>query len=124
MLNRTRLVKDDAAIGLVFPALFSMAVILISRFARGVHLDVDAVLLGELAFAPFDRLAGLWAWICPTRLSSWGHVAAQHTLHALFYKELKLATFDAGLAAALGLFTGVDSLWVDGDGLGDGGGRV
>ena len=56
MLNRTRLVKEDAAIGLVFPALFSLAVILISRFARGVHLDVDAVLLGELAFAPFDRM--------------------------------------------------------------------
>ena len=32
-LNRTRLVKQDAAIGLVFPALFSLAVILISRFA-------------------------------------------------------------------------------------------
>ena len=56
LLGRTRLVKQDAAIGLVFPALFSIAVILISRFARGVHLDVDAVLLGELAFAPFDRL--------------------------------------------------------------------
>src|SRR5690606_9358087 len=38
LLNRTKLVKQDAAIGLVFPALFSLAVILISRFARGVHL--------------------------------------------------------------------------------------
>ncbi|MCB0182773.1 MAG: metal ABC transporter permease, partial [Caldilineaceae bacterium] len=35
LLNRTRLVKHDAAIALVFPALFSIAVILISRFARG-----------------------------------------------------------------------------------------
>ena len=34
-----------------------MAVILISRFARGVHLDVDAVLLGELTFAPLDRIS-------------------------------------------------------------------
>src|SRR5690606_34948618 len=59
LLHRTRLVKEDAAVGLVFPALFSLAVILISRFARGVHLDVDAVLLGELAFAPLDRLAFL-----------------------------------------------------------------
>ena len=49
LLVRTRLVKEDAAIGLVFPVLFSVAVILISRYARGVHLDVDAVLLGELA---------------------------------------------------------------------------
>ena len=51
-----RLVAEDAAIGLVFPALFSLGVILISRYAGGVHLDTDVVLLGELAFAPFDRL--------------------------------------------------------------------
>lgn len=55
-LLRTRLVRQDAAIGLVFPALFSLAVILISRYAGDVHLDTDAVLLGEAAFAPFNRL--------------------------------------------------------------------
>ena len=54
-LNRTGLVREDAAIGLVFPALFSIGVVLISRYAGNVHLDVDAVLLGELAFAPFNR---------------------------------------------------------------------
>jgi ABC-type Mn2+/Zn2+ transport system permease subunit len=56
LLRRTRLVREDAAIGLVFPALFSIAVILISRYAGHVHLDTDAVLLGEIAFAPFRRL--------------------------------------------------------------------
>ncbi|RME66244.1 MAG: metal ABC transporter permease, partial [Caldilineae bacterium] len=54
-LIHTRRVKEDAAIGLVFPALFSMGVILVSRYAGDVHLDIDAVLLGELAFAPFSR---------------------------------------------------------------------
>ncbi|HRJ76152.1 MAG TPA: metal ABC transporter permease, partial [Anaerolineales bacterium] len=56
LLNRTQLVKEDTSIGLVFPALFSIAVILISRFAGDVHIDNDAVLLGELAFAPFNRV--------------------------------------------------------------------
>ena len=55
LLSRTGLLREDAAIGLVFPALFSIGVILISVYARDVHLDVDAVLLGELAFAPFNR---------------------------------------------------------------------
>src|SRR5690606_40987006 len=50
------IVKEDTAIGLVFPALFSIGVILIAKNAGDVHLDVDAVLLGELAFTPFDRL--------------------------------------------------------------------
>ncbi|HXF61297.1 MAG TPA: metal ABC transporter permease [Caldilineaceae bacterium] len=102
LLIGTRLVKGDAAIGLVFPVLFSIAVILISRFARGVHLDVDAVLLGELAFAPFDRLVFLGLDM-PRALAVMGVILLLNLLFILlFYKELKLATFDAGLAAALG----------------------
>ena len=102
LLIRTHLVRQDAAIGLVFPALFSVAVILISRFARGVHLDVDAVLLGELAFAPLDRVlvAGL---DLPRSLVVMGVVLLLNVAFiGLFYKELKLTTFDAGLAVALG----------------------
>lgn len=102
LLNRTRLVKQDAAIGIVFPALFSIAVILISRFARGVHLDSDAVLLGELAFAPFDRLAVLGMDL-PRALVVMSVILLINLLFiVLLFKELKLATFDAGLAAALG----------------------
>jgi manganese/zinc/iron transport system permease protein len=103
MLERTGLVKEDAAIGLVFPALFSIGVILISRYADGVHLDIDAVLLGELAFAPFDRLE-FWGW-------DWGPVSlvvmsailvVNVAAISLFWKELKLSTFDPALAIALG----------------------
>lgn len=102
LLNRTRLVKHDAAIALVFPALFSIAVILISRFARGVHLDADAVLLGELAFAPFDRTM-IFGLDLPHALVVMGAILLLNIVGiVLFYKELKLATFDAGLAAALG----------------------
>lgn len=102
LLMRTRLVRQDAAIGLVFPALFSVAVILISRFARGVHLDVDAVLLGELVFAPFDRI-DIGSIDLPRSLVVMGIILAMNVAFiVLFYKELKLTTFDAGLAAALG----------------------
>ena len=102
LLMRTRLVRQDAAIGLVFPALFSIAVILISRFARGVHLDVDAVLLGELAFAPFDRV-DILGYDLPRSMVVMGiTLILNAALITLFYKELKLTTFDAGLAVALG----------------------
>jgi manganese/zinc/iron transport system permease protein len=102
LLLRTRLVKEDAAIGLVFPALFSLAVILISRFASNVHLDVDAVLVGELAMAPFDRVTILGLEL-PRALAVGGAILLVNlACVAIFYKELKLATFDAGLAAALG----------------------
>ena len=104
LLSHTRLVREDAAIGLVFPVLFSLAVILISRYAGDTHLDTDAVLLGELAFAPFDRFAAFGYDLGPQALWVMGGVLLLGALFiGLLYKELKLATFDAGLAAALGL---------------------
>lgn len=102
LLNKTKLVKEDAAMGLVFPALFSIAVILIGVFARNVHLDEHVVFQGELVYAPFDRwvVAGLdlphsLVVMTVIFLLNLGFII-------LFYKELKLATFDPGLAAAIG----------------------
>jgi manganese/zinc/iron transport system permease protein len=108
LLHRTQLVKQDAAIGLVFPVLFSIAVILISRFAGNVHLDTDAVILGELAFAPFDRVTWFGIDMGPRALVvGVGLVLLNLAFVSLFYKELKLATFDAGLAAAFGFMPGL-----------------
>ncbi|MBA2669358.1 MAG: metal ABC transporter permease [Gemmatimonadetes bacterium] len=108
LLNRSRLVKEDAAIGLVFPALFSIGVILISRYAGNVHLDIDAVLLGELVFAPFDRWQMGGQDMGPRILWLMSAVLLLNALFlALFYKELKLTTFDAPLAAALGFAPGL-----------------
>lgn len=102
-LFRTGRVKEDAAIGLVFPVLFAVGVILVARHASGVHLDVDAVLLGELAFAPFDRLVVRGVDLGPQALWTMGTILVLNLAFLVtFYKELKLATFDAGLAAALG----------------------
>ena len=102
-IQKTGLVKEDTAIGLVFPALFSIGVILIAKNANDVHLDVDAVLLGELAFAPFDRLEVGGVDIGPKSLWVIGTILVI-TLGLLltFFKELKLSTFDKGLAATLG----------------------
>lgn len=102
-LSRTRRVREDAAIGLVFPILFSIGVILIARFASGVHLDIDAVLLGELAFAPFERVIVSGFDLGPKALWVMGAVLVVNVTFILtFYKELKLSTFDPALAAAIG----------------------
>jgi len=102
-IQKTGLVKEDTAIGLVFPALFSIGVILIAKNANDVHLDVDAVLLGELAFAPFDRLEISGVDVGPKSLWVIGSILLiTLTLLITFFKELKLSTFDKGLAATLG----------------------
>jgi len=103
LLKGTGRVREDAAIGLVFPALFSAGVILIARYAGSVHLDVDVVLLGELAFAPFDRVVvGGWDLGSKSLVLMTAILALNVLLIGVFYKELKLATFDPGLALALG----------------------
>lgn len=102
-IQKTGLVKEDTAIGLVFPALFSIGVILIAKNANDVHLDVDAVLVGELALAPFDRLLISGVDVGPKSLWIIGTILLiTITLLIAFFKELKISTFDKGLAASLG----------------------
>ena len=167
-IQRSGLVKADAALGLVFPLLFAIAIILISRLTEDVHLDSDAVILGEigvvwadarshclqdcepvhitpddpraetgrrctncaeLEIGPRDARAefeeyclncgsytAAEAWRArlvaqAPQLVFWPRALTAMLLTALlnlgfvtlFYKELKLTTFDPALAAALGL---------------------
>jgi len=107
-LHRTGRLREDAAMGLVFPAMFSLGIVLITRYAGNVHLDVDAVLLGELAFAPFDRFVIGGQDLGPRHLWLMGGIALLNLLAVtVFFKELKVATFDPGLAASLGLAPGL-----------------
>lgn len=102
-LQHTKLLGDDAAIGVVFPLFFSIAIILITRYTGDIHLDQDTVLMGELAFAPFRRLtvfgidigARAFVTMMIILLVNVGFVT-------LFYKELKVTTFDAAFATAVG----------------------
>ncbi len=99
-LQRRR-IRADAAIGLVFPFLFALAVLLVSLGARNIHMDVDAVLVGQPELALFPRWQwGQWA-ITPLQV-----LLAAAILNAgfvfVFYKELKLTTFDPQWAITVG----------------------
>jgi manganese/zinc/iron transport system permease protein len=54
LIYRSGLVKQDAALGLAFPLLFAISIILVSRFVEDVHLDEDAVMVGEIGVAWAD----------------------------------------------------------------------
>ena len=108
LLYRTGLVREDSAAGLIAPFLFAAALILIARCSDSVHLDTDSVLLGEPAYAPFDRLIvngtdigakGVWRSVFL--------LAMNLLLILLFYKELTLAAFDPVLAALTGFLPGL-----------------
>ena len=103
LLHSTGLVSEDSAIGVVFPLLFSIAIIIISKYAGSVHLDTDSVLLGELAYAPFNRLIVFGKDIGPKSLYSMSAILLINLAFIVaYFKELKLVTFDPALATILG----------------------
>lgn len=103
LLTKTRLLSEDSATGMVFPLLFSVAVILITRYAGTAHLDTDSVLLGELAFAPFDRLIVEGVDIGAKGVYVSGVLLIINIVFVIvFFKELTLVSFDPILAGVLG----------------------
>ncbi|MFI3254964.1 MAG: metal ABC transporter permease [Eubacteriales bacterium] len=100
----SKLMSEDSAIGVIFPFLFSIALILISKYAGNTHLDVDMVLLGEIALAPFDPL-----YLFGRNLGAKGIYIAfalmiSNLLYiSLFLKEIKLVIFDPVLASIMGI---------------------
>lgn len=110
LLQRTRLVKEDAAIGLVFPALFALGALLLTLFVPPTtHLDIDTVLLGNEAYSVFgNRLRVGSVDLGPMGVWTLGGLFVVNTLLVLaVYKELKLSTFDPELAATFGFLPGV-----------------
>lgn len=104
LLKNTNLIKEDAAIAVVLSILFSIAVILISKYTANIHLDIDAVLLGELAFAPFYKIEIFGINIVKGILTSGIILILNIIFISTFFKELKISTFDKTLASVLGLF--------------------
>ncbi len=103
LLSKTKTVSEDAATGIVFPLLFSIAVILITKYAGTAHLDTDSVLLGELAFAPFDRMVLFGYDLGAKGLYISGCLLVINIVFtSVFYKELQVVSFDPVLAAVMG----------------------
>ena len=102
-LQRTGRLYADASIGVVFPALFAVGVILISRYASMIDLDLDCVLYGEIAYTPWDLVVVAGRTVGPRAVWINGLTLLLNlVLIGLFYKELKLVSFDPGLSEALG----------------------
>lgn len=102
-LQRTRRVASGEAMGIVFPAMFALGTLLISRFFANVHLDTDAVLFGNIEFSAFDRLVIGDRDLGPQSLWVMGTLLVINiAVLSLLYKELKLSTFDPTLAQSLG----------------------
>lgn len=96
-------IQQDAAIGVVFTTLFAVGVLLITLFASHVHLDVEHILMGEIAFVPWDK----WTFFAITMPKAIWILLLVLMINIgfllLFFKEMKLATFDSVYAASIGV---------------------
>lgn len=102
-LQKSGRVGNDSAIGIVFPAMFALGTVIVSRYFANVHLDADAILYGNIEFSAQDTLLINGVNLGPQSFWVMGSLLVMNFLFiTLFYKELKLATFDPGLAATLG----------------------
>lgn len=96
--------QADAAIGVVFTALFAVGVLLVSMYASNVHLDLDHVLYGEIAYVPWNTIEVAGVDIGPKALWITGVMFLLNLLViGVFYKQFKLTSFDPALAAAVGI---------------------
>lgn len=102
-------ISQDAAIGLIFPFLFSIAVLLINLYADHVHLDTDAILLGELVFAPFDKLYLYNYDFGPQSLWIMSMILISNiTIIWYFYTHLHIISFDPWYAKT----RAYESVWI------------
>ncbi|HZG92509.1 MAG TPA: metal ABC transporter permease [Pseudonocardia sp.] len=102
-LRATGLVGSDAAIALVFPALFSLGVLGVTVYADGIHLDLDSTIYGELAFVPFDTMALAGVEVIRPAVVLVVVAALNLALVAALWKELKATTFDPEFSAVVRL---------------------
>ncbi len=97
-------VQEDAGIGVTFTSLFAIGVVLISALPKRVHLDLDHVLFGEIAYTPWDRLVLSGIDLGPRAVWTMGAIFLLDLLVIrLLYKEFKIASFDPQMAMAVGV---------------------
>lgn len=98
-LTSKNVVKRDDALGVVFPVFFSIAVILITRYFRNVHLDVDVVLMGNPLFSSFLQMFGF-----PKSMIKMLLIFLINLFYIyLHYTDLKIASFDPEFAKIVGV---------------------
>lgn len=99
-------IQSDAATGLVFTLLFALAIILISKYARNVHLDVDVVLSGEVVFATLNTMEIFGIQVPISFARMFVMLVINLAFVAVAYQQLKVSIFDPVYAKSIGVAVG------------------
>ena len=109
-------IEPGAAMGVVFTAMFAAGVLILEQTdTSNTHLDVEHALMGNLESLIWFRAEGWHSLVDPVALASLPHelerivvvCALVALLTLIFWRWLKISTFDEGFAQALGLPVGL-----------------
>ncbi|MDG4649231.1 metal ABC transporter permease [Roseibacterium sp. SDUM158017] len=112
LVKRVGGVEPGAAMGVVFTTLFAAGVLLLEQTdTSSVHLDVEHALMGNLESLIWLRAEGWHSLLDPEALATLppelGRMAVAcaivTVLTLVFWRWLKISTFDEGFAEALGI---------------------
>ncbi|MEO0760904.1 MAG: metal ABC transporter permease, partial [Pseudomonadota bacterium] len=114
-IKRLGRIEPGAAMGVVFTAMFAAGVLVLERSdTSGVHLDVEHALMGNLESLVWFDATGWGSLVDPAALAGLPHELARLAVVAVlvtaltlvFWRPLKIATFDEAFARTLGLPVG------------------
>lgn len=107
-VSRFGKVDEGASMGIVFTTLFALGLLLIVQAADHVDLDAGCVLYGAIELTPLDvawrpHLFG-YDWAVPRAVLVLAPVCVVNLLFVLlFFKELRISSFDSELATTMGI---------------------
>lgn len=96
-------VDEGASMGVVFTSLFALGLVMIVQAADHVDLDASCVLYGAIELTPLDTVE-VGTLEIPRAVVVLGAVTVLNLLFVvLFFKELKITSFDPSLATSSGI---------------------
>lgn len=91
---RRQNIAHDASLGISFSLLFSLGILLISLYAKNIHLDLDMILLGNIEYSIYDQIS-IFSYHFP-KIILWltGAIIFFSGFIKLFFTQIQIMIFD------------------------------
>ncbi|MGD9223417.1 MAG: metal ABC transporter permease, partial [Desulfobacteraceae bacterium] len=103
VIDRLSGLDRGASMGVVFTTLFALGLILIKQAADHVDLDPSCVLYGAIELTPLDTYLWFGLEVPRAAVTNGAMLLINLIFVILFFKELKITSFDPALATTIGI---------------------